>query len=168
MSPGPAPKTTDENAFAAFLQQAEPRVRQLLRRLCAHPGDADDVLQETLTKVWRLRDRFDADRNGEAWLLQAAFHCFLDHRQRERRQPAPQEHVDPAATARPLDLELREEVNHRLAQLPPLERDLLLGFHGHGLSLKELALRHQLPINTVKSHLHRARLRLPKEPHDED
>lgn len=168
MSRGPAPRTTTESAFAAFLQQAEPRVRQLLHRLCGRLGDAEDVLQETLTKVWRLRDSFDAGRNGEAWLLQAAFRCFLDHRQRQRRLPAPQENVDPPVATRPCDLELRDEVTFRLAQLPPLERDLLVGFHGHGLSIKELAEHHQLPINTVKSHLHRARLRLPKEPHAED
>ncbi|MEO6596983.1 MAG: RNA polymerase sigma factor [Planctomycetota bacterium] len=149
--------------FAAFLQRVEPAVRQFLRRLCA-PGDAEDVLQETLAKVWRLRGSFDARQNGDAWLMQAAFRCFCDHRRRAQRRPPT--HGEPESTpapAAPCPTELRDELQHRLAGLPPLERDLLLGFHAHGRSLRELAALHGLPLNTIKSHLHRARQRLHEE-----
>lgn len=159
---------TDETAFATFLKQAQGRALALLRRLCASEADAEDVLQETLTKVWRLRDGFDAQKNGEAWLLQAAFRCFCDHRQRRRRQPPTVDAGDEAAPVRACDLELRDEVRHRLAALAPLERELLLGFHAHGQSLRDLAARHGLPLNTVKSHLHRARTRLQREHHERD
>ncbi len=160
--------TTDETAFATFLHQTQGRVLALLRRLGANEADAEDVLQETLAKVWRLRAGFDAQRNGEAWLLQAAFRCFCDHRQRRRRQPPTIEGGDEPAPVRACDLELRDEVAHRLAALAPLERELLLGFHAYGHSLRDLALHHGLPLNTVKSHLHRARTRLQREHHERD
>jgi RNA polymerase sigma-70 factor (ECF subfamily) len=156
--------TSDQTAdatFAAFLQAAQPRVLQFLARVC--PGDAEDVLQETLAKVWRLRASFDPSQNGEAWLLQAAFRSFCDHRARTRRQAVL---VDDKAVAEleapriACGLELRDEVESRLQSLPPLERVLLVAFHGHGRSLKDLAARHGLPLNTIKSHLHRARARL--------
>ncbi len=150
-----------DDAFAAFLQRAMPAVRQFLRRLAGGDADADDVLQETLAKVWRHRARFDPAQNGNAWLLQAAFRCFCDHRRRQRALPA----TDPAAAAvaaarQPCAAELRDELRHRLQALDPLARALLVGFHGEGRSLKELAALHGLPLNTVKSHLHRARRRL--------
>jgi len=69
---------------------------------------------------------------------------------------------------RACSLELRDEVRHRLAACSPLERELLLGFHAHGQSLRDLAARHGLPLNTVKSHLHRARTRLQREHHERD
>ena len=155
----------DEVAFAALLQQQRPRLLAFLRRLCG--PEAEDVLQETLAKVWRLRAGFDPARNGDAWLLQAAFRTFCD--QRARLAGADLLDADAAAPEVPCAVELRDEVRHRLAALAPIERELLLGFHAHGLSLRELAARHGLNPNTVKSHLHRARLRLQarREPDDD-
>jgi RNA polymerase sigma-70 factor (ECF subfamily) len=151
----------DEAAFAALLQQHRARVLAFLQRLCGR--DAEDVLQETLVKVWRLRASFDAGRNGEAWLLQAAFRTFCDHRARLRREaPAGADAALLPAPSAACALELRDEVRRCLAELPEVERALLLGFHAHGLSLRELAARHALPLNTVKSHLHRARQRLAR------
>jgi RNA polymerase sigma-70 factor (ECF subfamily) len=153
----------DDATFTAFLQRAMPAVRHLLARLCSN-ADAEDVLQETLAKVWRLRASFDARQNGDAWLAQAAFRCFCDHKKRLRARPAA---TSDAATAQapavPCRTELRDELHHRLRALAPLPRALLLGFHAEGCSLEELAARHGLPLNTVKSHLHRARLRLAQE-----
>jgi RNA polymerase sigma-70 factor (ECF subfamily) len=84
-----------------------------------------------------------------------------DHRARGRRQPPTSDALQAApAPSVPCPTELRDELRHRLAALPDVERLLLLGFHRDELSLKQLADRHQLPVNTVKSHLHRARRRL--------
>lgn len=164
MPTGTEPETDADAAFAAFLARSEPALRGFLRRLCGSGSDADDVLQETLAKVWRLRKGFDPRGNGTAWLLQAAFRCFCDHR---ARRTQPQGHGDGvdnlAAPPQPCPTELRDEVERRLAPLSPLERALLLGFHAHGRSLKDLAAEHGLPLNTVKSHLHRARRRLQEE-----
>lgn len=165
MPAGARPHVTEDPAFAAMLQRATPTLRGFVRRLAASDADADDVLQETLTKVWRLRASFDPNHDGEAWLRQAAFRTFCDHRRRRQRQCTRSFEQEPTAPAVPCDAELRDEVQRRLRDLPTVERELLLGFHRDGLSLNELAVRHALPVNTVKSHLHRARRRL-QEPHD--
>lgn len=157
-----------ETRFAELLQQHRERLLGFLRRLCGANADAEDVLQETLAKVWRLRASFDPDGNAEGWLLQAAFRTFCDHRAR-RRRVVPGSATEPdalPAPSAPCAVELRDEVVRTLAALPPIERDLLLGFHRDGLSLRELAERHALPVNTVKSHLHRARQRLAAGPEE--
>ena len=164
MPPGTSSPT--DPALARLIEASQPRLRAFLLRLCG--TDADDVLQETLAKVWRLRAGFNPDANGEAWLLQAAFRCFCDHRARRNREPGRAD-VGPTATPAPRSscpAELRDEVRHRLAELAPIERSLLLGFHAEGLSLRELAERHGLALNTVKSHLHRARNRLQEHRHE--
>ncbi len=155
---------TEDQAFAAMLQRMTPAVRAFLLRLCGQASDADDLVQETLAKVWRHRATFDASRNGEAWLLQAAFRCFCDHHRRRQRAPAAA--VDPevaAAPTAPCAVELRDELQHRLRRLDPLAQALLIGFHRDGRSLRDLAAAHALPLGTVKSLLHRARLRLQTE-----
>lgn len=151
----------DDTTFTDLLQRAMPAVRQFLVRLCGNHADAEDLLQETMAKVWRLRASFDPAGNGDAWLMQAAFHAFCDHRRRRRAErPTPGEPANTPAPSVPCATELRDEVRHRLQALEPLAQALLLGFHAEGLSLQELAARHAMPLNTVKSHLHRARLRL--------
>ena len=149
----------DDATFAGILEHHRARVLQFLLRLCAH--EAEDLLQETLAKVWRLRRSFCSNGNAEAWLLQAAFRTFCDHRARLARRPTRNGDVDGIAAPRPAcHLELRDEVEARLQTLSPLERELLIAFHRDGQTLKDLAARHALPLNTVKSHLHRARARL--------
>ncbi len=138
----------------------------MLRRLCG--PDAEDVVQETLAKVWRLRASFDDRRNGEGWLVRAALHTLCDHRRRRERSVLREADVEPAAPFESSAIEVREEVERCLRHLPRLERDLLVGFHSQGLSLRDLAERHGLPLNTVKSHLHRARARLARHREDHD
>ena len=156
---------TDDTVFAAFLAASRPRVLSFLQRLCGR--DAEDVLQEALTRAWRSRDRLDPASNPEAWLLQTAFRAFLDHRRARQRTPtADQDGVLAAIEPRACPAEARDELQAALRHLAPLERALLLGFHAQGCSLQELARRHGLPLNTVKSHLHRARTRLHEHRHD--
>jgi RNA polymerase sigma-70 factor (ECF subfamily) len=138
-----------------------PTLRAFLRRLCGSEHDADDVLQETLAKVWRLRGGFDPQQNGDAWLQQAAFRCFCDHRKRAARTPRPVADPEPSARlAGPCPTELRDELDARLAVLAPDSRALLLAFHRDGRTLQQLAAEHAVPVNTIKSWLHRARSRL--------
>lgn len=155
----------DDANFTALLQLATPKLHSFVRRLVGNAADAEDVLQEALGRAWRLRHSFDANRdrnNGaKAWLQRIAFRVFCDLRNQRQRLPSDSDsiHHHPAPDA-PCPTELRDEVAHRLQALPEIERNLLLGFHSRELSLRELAAQHNLPINTVKSHLHRARQRL--------
>ena len=170
MPPGTV-ASIDDQTFTALLQRATPQLQGFVRRLCgagAH-ADADDVLQEALARAWRHRASFDPGLDRQlpdshlvgAWLQRLAFRVFCDFRSRKTRQPCTTDEVHrEAAPARPCQTELRDEVRHRLGGLPEIERALLLGFHRDDLSLRELAELHRLPVNTVKSHLHRARRRL--------
>ena len=77
----------DDQQFSAFLHEQTAALRAFVRRLCGNDADADDVLQESLTKVWKLRASFDPRQNGRAWLQRAAFRVFCDNRARRRPQP---------------------------------------------------------------------------------
>ena len=159
----PAPHTDDvETAFADLLERARPRLIAFARRLCSAGGDADDVVQAALERAWRYRHGWDARGNGEAWLLRTVFRVVIDQRRAHQRRPrlAGDMIADAAHTAA-CPVELRDEIEHALRRLNRIERAVLLGFHRDGLGIEELARRHALPANTIKSHLHRARRKLP-------
>lgn len=152
--------TEHDPTVRALLQDAAPALLQFARRLCGQPADAADIVQETLARAWRLRASFDPAGNGAAWLRTIAFRVHCDQRAQRQRQPTLPEPDGHPARADGDRVALRDELQHSLKSLTGIERAVLLGFHRDGHSLERLAQQHAMPVNTVKSHLHRARRRL--------
>jgi RNA polymerase sigma-70 factor (ECF subfamily) len=95
--------------------------------------------------------------------LKTAVRVHLDHRRRRSR--APEELGDRAEhlLAAPLvDPEARDLVENLLQRLSPIERTVVLAFHRDARSLREIAQSLDMPLGTVKSHLHRARIKLAR------
>ena len=156
-----AARPGDDQALATLLAGERAGLLSFLRRLCGRAQDAEDVLQETMERGWRYRKTLDPDHKPRAWLFRSAFRTFLDHRKRLRRLP---ETLGPAdlgvASPDPHTADLRDQLRHAMTALTATERDILLRFHQSGEGLAEIAEALDMPVNTVKSHLHRARLKL--------
>ncbi|MFK7739183.1 MAG: RNA polymerase sigma factor [Planctomycetota bacterium] len=160
--------------FADRLQASATALRTFARRLAGQSADADDVCQEALTRAWRLRHSFEDGASMQPWLRRIAFRVFCDLRKQNTRQPASASDALPASGTEHVSADAdryfanrsepgpREsnELSQRLARLSTLERELLLAFHRDDTTITELAARHAMPVNTIKSHLHRARKRL--------
>ena len=155
-----AARPGDDRALAALLASERTGLLAFLRRLCGGQ-DAEDVLQETMERIWRYRKAFDPDQAPKAWLFRSAFRTFLDHRKRRQRLPETLGQVDLQVSAPdPHTADLRDQLRQALSALNPTERDILLRFHRNAETLAEIARALHMPVNTVKSHLHRARLKL--------
>lgn len=167
-SPGSASVTEPvelegDRAFEIRLETETKALRSLLVRMMRGRGVVDDLVQETLRRAWRYRASADRNRPLRHWLHKTALRVFLDHRDRTARQPELLGDAGDSLPARriiPVDdlLDLEE----RLGQLSAVERDVLMRFHRDDQSLAEIAESLLMPLGTVKSHLHRARLRLLK------
>ena len=152
--------------FGRCLVAIEPRLRAFVARL---PGaDVEDVVQEALVRAWRSRAGFDAARGDiAAWSMRIAFRAYVDAGKRRRGGPdgcVVESDVEARAVAPSVDLgdgvDARERLRWLLASLRPIERDVLLRFHQAGESIDRIAAATGVAAGTVKSHLHRARLRL--------
>ncbi len=155
-----AARPGDDQTLTTLLATERAGLLAFLRRLCGRQ-EAEEVLQETMERVWRYRKRLDPDQAPRAWLFRAAFRTFLDHRKRLRRLPETLGQVDlRIAAPDPHTADLRDQIHQALTALNPTERDILLRFHRNAETLAEIAGALHMPVNTVKSHLHRARLKL--------
>jgi RNA polymerase sigma-70 factor (ECF subfamily) len=133
-----------------------PVLRAFLRKLA--PAEEEDLLQDVLERALRYRHAFHAQGSLRGWLMKTAYRTFVDHHRKRTRTPArllDQAEMIPDRTDQGPDH--REELNHLLERLSPMEREVLVRFHAGGESLAEISAALQLPVNTVKSHLHRAR-----------
>ena len=149
----------DDTTFGQALQAERPGLLRFVQGLRVPTSDVEDVVQDALARAWRLRGGFDPAGSLGGWLRKTALRCWIDRRARHARDPVVSNPPD-FADARCEDGARRLDLEAALASLPPLEREILLRFHQHGASLREISEERGMPVNTVKSHLHRARRRL--------
>jgi RNA polymerase sigma-70 factor (ECF subfamily) len=119
-------------------------------------GQAEDLVQEVFTRVWRHADSFDPDRASfRTWLYGIARNAIIDMKRKQSVRPQlaasdPEEHE--ASFDEPLETALmRWQVQAALERLTPEHRQVIRLAHFQGLTLREIAERTGIPLGTVKS-----------------
>jgi RNA polymerase sigma-70 factor (ECF subfamily) len=159
----------EPEAFAEiFDRHAADLYRYIRRRL--GDGVSDDVLAETFTVAFARRRRYDLARpDARPWLYGIATRLISGHRRTESRRlsalsrtPVPDgsepmaDRVAEELTARAA----RPELHAALAALPARQRDVVLLLAWAELDYQEIAEALHVPVGTVRSRLHRARVAL--------
>jgi RNA polymerase sigma-70 factor (ECF subfamily) len=161
--PDPTGALPPSRIFAALLSD----LRRSARRLARNGDDADDLVQDTLLRVW-ARMAMTAHGGSDAAPvddLRAYAFATMRHRAFKRApmpRPAPSEPEDIAAP-RGSDGATRlacAEALAALAELPDDQQELLRLRAMEGLSYAEIARRTGLPLGTVTSRLARGRAAL--------
>jgi RNA polymerase sigma-70 factor (ECF subfamily) len=150
----------DEGAMRQLAQRFTPFVRSIARRMGTTSHGTDDVVQETMLRLWRSADRFDPARGNEPTFVAAvARNVTIDLARRAACRPAlPTAHVpDVSLPVSEADrVATVTTVRAALASMPASERELLRLAYFEQLTQKEVAARLQLPLGTVKSRLFHA------------
>ena len=157
-----------------------PRLYGVARRLCGDPADAEDLVQETFLQAFRAWDQLASPDNPRPWLYAIARRACQRMRRRRAGEPDRLEPLDtlegllprPAATvpdlgaladgphADRLRAEAREIVERAVAELPERFRMPLVLADIAELGTADIARALGLEEATVKTRIHRARLRL--------
>lgn len=156
----------DEHAFATLVRRYQSLVFGVCMRMLAHREDAEDVTQETFSRLARYLDRWDPQRPLEPWLVTIAGNRCRSYLARHRRWHPLSATTEPVSeTVRQTQAaeSLREEVRLALAKLPRRQRDAFQMFHEGSLRYAEIAERLDCPLGTVKTLVHRARTALIEE-----
>lgn len=156
---------------AAALEQLfrwfERPVFTLALRICGDRHEADDVLQDTMLKVFSSLDRFRGDGGSPfwGWLRQVAVNEALMRLRRSRRLE--HEDGDDAVDALAEDLAPPPPaaadaalLQRALAQLPDATRSVLWLYHAEGYTHQEIAEAMQRSVSFSKSQLARGTRRL--------
>lgn len=151
-----APGTDIENRLVALI----PDLERLARRLARDRGDAQDLAQEALARVWAQMAGGGGIEDLRPYLMEAARNIA----RRPVRRMADLEDVPEPVVAPEVDgrLMLRDAAA-ALARLSEADRRLVLGAGLMGRSYAELAASEDLPLGTVMSRLARLRARLRAE-----
>lgn len=137
-----------------------PELRAYVARL-ARGHEREDLVQEVASRALRSAQSHDASRPLGPWLKRTALRAWIDTRERGARSPRLIEPPEVAIDSNELRaIDVNEEVDHWLARLCGIEREVIERFHRHDQSLREISVALEMPEGTVKSHLHRARRKL--------
>jgi RNA polymerase sigma-70 factor (ECF subfamily) len=150
----------DAGQFKADLIALLPRLRARAILLTGSRAAGDDLLQDTLLRAWRFRDRFQNGSNLSAWVGKIMRNLFYTSASSQRRMVAyvESEHATPAFSRPEQEWRLRYgEVIAALERLSASTRDALLLVVAEGLSYEAAAEVAGCPAGTMKSRVHRAR-----------
>ena len=160
----------EEAAVAEIYDRHARLLYSLALRIVRRPSDAEDVIQEVFSQVWRQAGRYDWSRGTVAgWLIMLTRSRALDRLRRERGEAAAADFddasssvVDPALTVdlQLVDAEQAARVRAALLALPDLQRVPLELAYYEGLSQSAIAARLETPLGTIKTRMRQALLRV--------
>lgn len=149
-------------AFEEELLTQLPALKSFSRSLCSQTADAEDLVQETLTKALLNRDKYVPYGSLKSWLFTIMKNTFCSKFKRAARETDLSEWDDIAAPAsQDYALEL-QDVGRALDDLPNIYRQALKHVALDGLPYEAAANEMNCSVGTVKSRLNRARCQLER------
>jgi len=160
-------------AYGELVRRYQDRLFNAVYRLLDHPEDAQDVVQEAFISAYQSLASFKGDALFFTWLYRIAMNAAISHRRKHKvavsletgsKNELVIDPVDESAYSQPGDaLEQQEDYNRlkaALNRLSPEHRAVLILKDIEGQKYEEIAEIMQVPVGTVRSRLHRARLEL--------
>jgi RNA polymerase sigma-70 factor (ECF subfamily) len=157
----------DGAAFAELVRRHERRTYNLALRIVGREEDARDATQEAFLSALRKLPSFRGESAFSTWLHRVTVNACFDLLRRRARAPlrAGDDRDEPAAGRPPLPdhadaVATAVDVRAALLRVPEEFRAVLVLHDVQDLPYEEIAEILGLPVGTVKSRLHRARVAL--------
>jgi RNA polymerase sigma-70 factor (ECF subfamily) len=160
----------DNSAFSEIVDRYQRRLLGLLLHSCGDQQLAEDIAQETFTRAYQKLHQFSGESQFYTWLARIGVNLLISDRRRKKLE----NQLDRTGMEVALDtlsnsdepdqsLELTETqrcVHQAIAMLDQERRIVLLLRDFDGMDYDKIADVLDIPIGTVRSRLHRARLEL--------
>ncbi|MEA3209187.1 MAG: hypothetical protein QOE70_2244 [Chthoniobacter sp.] len=161
----------DEAAFARLYDRFAPGLFSLVLKMVRDEKEAEDVLQDGFSHIWRRATTYDPARSSAfTWAVMVFRHKAIDRLRMRLRferivekaatefSDAPQ--ADEASAAAPILREQCTLVRSALEQITDEQKLAVeLAFFG-GLTHEEIAAKLDTPLGTIKARIRRGLLRL--------
>lgn len=157
----------DRAAFDLLYRNTSSKLFGVCLRVLNDRGEAEEALQEVFVKIWMRADRFAvSDLSPISWLVAVARNHSID-RVRARKQEttdieAAYEVADPSPSpeAQAVASGEGDRIHGCLQELDDDRADAVRGAYLNGESYVELAERHKVPLNTMRTWLRRSLMKL--------
>jgi RNA polymerase sigma-70 factor (ECF subfamily) len=168
-------------AFGELVCRYQDRLFNTVCRLLDNAEDAQDVVQDAFLNAYQSLDSFKGDSQFYTWLYRIAFNTAISHKRKQRvvlslhnprADGADVDPIDASEFSQPEHALQRAEEERRIQQalnrLSPEHRAVLIMKDMEGQKYETMAEVLEVPIGTIRSRLHRARLELRELLHQEE
>jgi RNA polymerase sigma-70 factor (ECF subfamily) len=151
----------DSSAFALLTERHTQAALGLAQRIVRNTADAEDVVQESLTRLWIFADRWDPNARFSSWFYRIVANQAISRVRRKSNEsldavdepsdvaPGPHEQV--------AGREIGQAITVAIGKLPARQRAAIALCYDHGLSCAEAAEAMDISVGTMESLLFRAR-----------
>lgn len=157
----------DRGAFDVLYQRTSAKLFGVCLRVLADRSEAEEALQEVFVKVWTKADRFAvSELSPISWLVAVARNHSIDRvRARVKRASNIDEAMDiaddrPGPEAMAVATSESQRIHGCLDELEEDRSAAVRGAYLNGESYVELAERHKVPLNTMRTWLRRSLMKL--------
>ena len=159
----------DIDAFNAIVRNYKNYVYRTTLGILHHPSDAEDAAQETFIKAYQSLSKLRDERSFPTWLARIAVHTATDWFKASQKRPsvALDQHQSIASGDTHQSTQTRLDIEDAMGQLSEEHRVVTVLRAVHGFDYEEIAKMLDIPIGTVRSRLHNARMRLRELLQDE-
>lgn len=156
----------DEQAFRELVDGYKDLVFGVIVRSSVDRSRVEDLAQEVFFKIHRGLPYFRGEAKLTTWIFRIVLNLLAQESEKQRgsrevaldpERPLHEPRSDDRSTS---DLELRDRLEKAMAMLPANYRLLIAGHYLHDVKYEDLAEALDMPIGTVKTHLHRAKKQL--------
>jgi len=156
----------DEAAFRELVDQYKGLVFSLISRSVMNRARAEELAQDVFLKIYRGLPFFRGESKLSTWIYRIVVNVLSQERPDlatasldEDDDDRPKR--DPGADDRAYgDLLMKDRLQKAIERLPVQYQVLVNGHYLKGMRYEDLAEALDLPMGTVKTHLHRAKRRL--------
>lgn len=152
-------------AFEMLVERYTPKLFRVARRMVADSEEAEAIVQETFFRLWQRLDRYQDHRPLFPYLVTIAANLARDQWRRDQHLDfdgdetlvhlAAEENNDPLERLE--ENEALRLLAEGVAKLPAHYRMVIALRYDAELSYEEVAAAMNIPVNTVRTYLHRAK-----------
>jgi RNA polymerase sigma-70 factor (ECF subfamily) len=161
----------DEAAFGILYSRLAPGLYGMAFRMMNDAKEAEDVLQEGFTYIWRKANNYDPARSSAyAWAVMIVRNKAIDRLRARQRGDRLREKVtseagffaerDDSSAQVPISRERNAEVREALQKIAPEQRQAVELAFFSGLTHEQIAEQLGAPLGTIKARIRRGLLRL--------
>jgi RNA polymerase sigma-70 factor (ECF subfamily) len=159
----------DKRAFASIFKWFSPKIIGFGRKQFNNPALASELLQETMTNVWRKAHLYNSEKGAATtWVYTVMRNISFDmlRKMQANHEDTLSDDIWPLAEAQNSDEHvfadhlMDKQIAQYLNQLPDNQKQIVQGVYFQDLSQEQLAKNLNIPLGTVKSRLRLALTKL--------
>jgi RNA polymerase sigma factor (sigma-70 family) len=166
-----AAQSGDREALVSILREVEQQVYRTAYYLLNHEQDALDAAQEALIRIYTKIGSYEEKALFRTWVQRIVTNICIDKFRRKKPSVSIDEHEMVFQAGDNVETEVlsafaAEDIREAISKLPDHHRTVVVLRYLQDFSYNEIAESLELPLNTVKSYLFRARQQLQLHLHD--